>query len=123
MDYKNLLKLAELVYNGKKHSSLANYSFSPMEVHFNSHASSEVAKYNTKLLQDHQIQSKKYFLTRLSINLKLENMFLFKPRNRLFINNRQYSHQNMKLISIPLCTLIKECFPMYIILLNQTLKT
>ena len=61
MNYKNLLKLAELVYNGRKHSSLANYSFSPMEAHFNSHASSEVARSNTKLLHDHQNQSRKLF--------------------------------------------------------------
>ena len=81
MDYKNLLKLAELVYNGKKHSSLANYSFSPMEVHFNSHASSEVAKYNTKLLQDHQIQSKKIFSN--------TSQYQFKVKEHVFIQTKK----------------------------------
>ena len=73
-NFQHIIRLTEVVINSRPHSSLWNYS--PIEAHFSTHASSEIARLNTLAFQQHQNEAISHYLKsprqqRISINSKV----------------------------------------------------
>ena len=89
-NFQNLIHLTEIVINSRKHSSLHGYT--PIQAHFSTHASSEIARLNTLTFQQHQNEAISQHLKtpknqRISINSKVrirKKRHVFRKESPLF---------------------------------------